>query len=84
MPHNLFNTLQNFTPSEGRQGQFYSLPQLEREGVGPISRLPVSLRIVLESVLRNFDGKKIREQDVRALANWQAKAERTEEIPFVV
>ncbi|HJU56934.1 MAG TPA: aconitate hydratase AcnA, partial [Pyrinomonadaceae bacterium] len=58
--------------------------QLEREGVGPISRLPVSLRIVLESVLRNFDGKKIREQDVRALANWQAKAERTEEIPFIV
>ena len=84
MPHNLFNTLQNFTPAEGRQGQFYSLPQLEREGVGPISRLPVSLRVVLESVLRNFDGKKIREQDVRALANWQAKAERTEEIPFVV
>jgi aconitate hydratase len=84
MPHNLFNTLQSFTPAEGRQGQFYSLPQLEREGVGPISRLPVSIRIVLESVLRNFDGKKIREQDVRTLANWQAKAERTEEIPFVV
>ncbi|HWT02920.1 MAG TPA: aconitate hydratase [Pyrinomonadaceae bacterium] len=84
MPHNLFNTLQNFTPSEGRQGQFYSLPQLEREGVGPISRLPVSIRVVLESVLRNFDEKKIREQDVRSLANWQAKAERTEEIPFVV
>ncbi len=84
MPHNLFNTLQSFTPAAGLQGQFYSLPQLEREGVGPISRLPVSIRIVLESVLRNFDGKKIREQDVRTLANWKANAERTEEIPFVV
>ncbi len=84
MPHNLFNTLQNFSPAEGRKGHFYSLPQLEKEGVGPISRLPVSLRIVLESVLRNYDGKKIREQDVRTLANWKANAERTEEIPFIV
>jgi len=84
MPHNLFNTLQTFTPSEGREGQFYSLPQLEREGIGPVSRLPVSIRIVLESVLRNFDGKKIREQEVRSLANWKADAERTEEIPFIV
>jgi aconitate hydratase len=84
MPHNLFNTLQKFTPTQGQEGQFYSLPQLEREGVGPISRLPVSIRIVLESVLRNFDGKKIREQEVRALANWKADAERTEEIPFIV
>src|SRR3954470_13009668 len=84
MPHNLFNTLQTFSPSEGHKGQFYSLPQLEKEGIGPISRLPVSIRIVLESVLRNFDGKKIREQEVRALANWKANAERTEEIPFIV
>src|SRR5438045_7603925 len=84
MPHNLFNTLQNFTPTQGHEGQFYSLPQLEREGVGPISRLPVSLRIVLEAVLRNYDGKKITEEDVRALANWRATAERTQEIPFVV
>jgi aconitate hydratase len=84
MPHNLFNTLQTFSPSAGREGQFYSLPQLEKEGVGPVSRLPVSIRIVLESVLRNFDGKKIREQDVRTLANWKPSAERTEEIPFIV
>jgi aconitase A len=84
MPHNLFNTLQKFDPVSGREGQFYSLPQLEKEDVGPISRLPVSIRIVLEAVLRNYDGKKIREQDVRALANWKANAERTEEIPFIV
>jgi aconitate hydratase len=84
MPHNLFNSLQNFPAGASRTGQFYSLPQLEKEGVGPVSRLPVSIRIVLESVLRNFDGKKISENDVRTLANWQAKAERTAEIPFVV
>ena len=47
---------------------------LEKAGVGPISRLPVSIRIVLESVLRNCDGKRVREDDVRALANWKAKA----------
>lgn len=82
--HNLFDTLQTFAVAGGKTGQYYSLPQLERAGVGPISRLPVSIRIVLESVLRNFDGKRITENDVRTLANWQAKAERTAEIPFVV
>lgn len=84
MPHNLFNSLQDFHPGAGRTGKFYSLPQLEREGIGPISKLPVSIRIVLESVLRNCDGTKITESDVRALANWKANAERTEEVPFVV
>jgi aconitate hydratase len=84
MPHQLFNALQEFPTGAGRKGQFYSLPQLEKEGVGPISRLPVSLRIVLESVLRNFDGKRIREADIRSLANWKPNADRTEEIPFVV
>src|SRR5712664_540040 len=84
MSHNLFNTLQTFSLGSGRTGKFYSLAQLEKDGIGPISTLPVSLRIVLESVLRNYDGKKITEADVRTLANWGAKAERTEEIPFVV
>src|SRR3954447_486559 len=84
MPHNLFNSLQNFTPNANSSGQFYSLPQLEQEGVGKISRLPVSIRIVLESVLRNFDGSKITEDDVRAIANWQPNADRNEEVPFTV
>src|SRR5262249_16522571 len=84
MSHQLFNSLQEFPTGSGHRGQFYSLPQLEKQGVGPISRLPVSIRIVLESVLRNFDGKKVREADVRNLANWKANAVRTEEIPFVV
>src|ERR1700730_18385581 len=84
MPHNLFNSLQSFAPTTGKTGQFYSLPQLEKEGIGPISRLPVSIRIVLESVLRNFDGEKITEDDVRSVANWRPNGERTEEVPFVV
>ena len=84
MPQGLFNSLQTFQATTAQTGKFYSLPQLEKEGVGPISKLPVSIRIVLESVLRNCDGKKITEDDVRALANWQPNGERTEEIPFVV
>src|ERR671927_940396 len=84
MSHNLFNTLQTFTTEKGKSGQFYSLPRLEQEGIGPVSRLPVSIRVVLESVLRNYDGEKITEDDVRAIAGWQAHAERTEEVPFTV
>src|ERR671917_824423 len=84
MSHNLFNTLQTFETEKGKSGQFYSLPQLEKEGVGPVSRLPVSIRVVLESVLRNYDEKVVEESDVRALANWQAVAERTDEVPFSV
>src|SRR5260370_18851217 len=84
MPHNLFNSLQTFTPASGKTGQLYSLPQLEKEGVARVSRLPVSIRIVLESGLRNFDGQKITEDDVRSVANWRPNAERTEEVPFVV
>ncbi|MGA7616126.1 MAG: aconitate hydratase [Thermoanaerobaculia bacterium] len=84
MPHNLFKTLQKFDAGEGRDGQYYSLPQLEKEGIGPVSKLPVSIRIVLESVLRNYDGKRITEEHVRALANWKPNAARTEEIPFMV
>src|SRR3954447_8806655 len=84
MAHNLFDTLTAFDAGAGSRGQFYSLPQLTRSGVADVSHLPVTIRIVLESVLRNFDGKRIREQDIRNLANWSANAERTEEVPFVV
>src|SRR5947207_9472180 len=84
MPQGLFNSLQTFKVTTAQTGRLYSLPQLEKEGIGPISKLPVSLRIVLESVLRSCDEKRIREADVRTLANWKPKAERTAEIPFVV
>src|SRR5512137_1800688 len=81
---NLFETRQQFDLGTGQQGTFYSLPQLEKAGVGPVSSLPVSIRLVLESVLRNCDGRRVSETAVRALASWQPNAPRTEEIPFVV
>ncbi len=84
MTHSLFNTLQEFNAGGGKKGKFYSLPALETAGIGKISRLPVSIRIVLESVLRNYDGKKVTEDHVRQLANWAPNAPRTDEIPFVV
>ncbi len=79
-----FQTLQTFDLGNNIQGWLFSLPALEKQGIGPISRLPISIRIVLESVLRNCDGKRVREEDVRALANWNAKAPAQVEIPFVV
>ncbi|HEX2061839.1 MAG TPA: aconitate hydratase [Thermoanaerobaculia bacterium] len=84
MAHNTFSTLDSFPLGSGQSGRFYSLPKLEQAGIGPVSRLPVSIRVVLESVLRNVDGRKITENDVRTLANWGCSAERTEEIPFMV
>jgi aconitate hydratase len=80
----LFGTLQRFDLGDGRQGWLYSLPALERALGTPISRLPVSLRIILESVLRNCDGVRVSETAVRELAAWQPQAPRKTEIPFVV
>lgn len=77
-------TLKNFDLSNGKQGKCYSLEALEAQGFGKISRLPVSIRIVLESVLRNCDGLKISEQDVKNLAAWKPTESRVNEIPFVV
>src|SRR5919197_1351882 len=79
-----FKTLKKFDAGGGREGFFHSLPALEEQGVGKISRLPVSIRIVLESILRNCDGEKVRRKDVEALATWNAKSPANEEIPFVV
>ncbi len=79
-----FKTLKKFEAGKGREGFLHSLPALEEQGVGKISRLPVSIRIVLESVLRNCDGEKVRRKDVETLANWNAKSPANEEIPFVV
>src|SRR5712675_2503527 len=79
-----FKALKKFDAGKGREGLFFSLPALEEQGIGKLSRLPVSIRIVLESVLRNCDGKKVRHKDVEALAKWNAKKPANEEIPFVV
>jgi aconitate hydratase len=81
--HAFAKTLKTFKTASGKEGQFYSLPALARSFPN-VSRLPVSLRIVLESVLRNCDGQKVTKEHVEQLANWGATAERTDEIPFVV
>src|SRR6201985_2427777 len=78
------NMVRSFDAGAGKKGIYFSLPALEEAGVGKVSRLPVSIRIVLESVLRNCDGKKVAEKDVAVLANWNAKEPAKEEIPFVV
>jgi aconitate hydratase len=79
MPHDLYGTLQ---PLKG--GRFYSLPRLGKALDIDVARLPVSIRIVLESVLRNCDDRKVTQAHVRQLAGWRPNAPRTEEIPFVV
>jgi aconitate hydratase len=82
-PHPFAGTRKSFTTASGRQGQLYSLPELSKTHPN-IRRLPVSIRIVLESVLRNCDGVKVGPEHVAALANWQPIAPRSDEIPFVV
>ncbi len=84
MSHHPLDTLKEFTISGSHKGKFHSLPALQKALGVNIDRLPVSIRIVLESVLRNCDGNKVTEAHVRQLANWKPKADRTDEIPFVV
>ena len=84
MPHDTFAALQEFRLASGKTSRYYALAALEAAGLGRISRLPVSLRIVLEAVLRNCDGRKVTAEHVRQLAAWQPNAPRTAEIPFVV
>jgi len=84
MSQPIFDTLRSFPAGNGRTGQLHSLPRLEELGVGPLARLPVSLRIVLESLVRHADGRRVRAEDVERLARWEPAGARTEEIPFVV
>ena len=79
-----FKTLRKFDAGKSREGWFHSLPGLEEQGIGKISRLPVSIRIVLESVLRNCDEKKVRRKDIETLAKWNAKSPANAEVPFIV
>ena len=81
--HAFANTLKSFKTASGKEGQFYSLPALAKQ-YPQIQRLPVSIRIVLESVLRNCDGRKVTAEHVQQLAHWAPNAARTDEIPFVV
>ena len=81
--HAFEETLKSFKTASGKPGMFYSLPALTKQFPN-IARLPISLRIVLESVLRNCDGKRVTAQHIAELANWKPNAARTQEIPFVV
>ncbi|CAM4080452.1 aconitate hydratase AcnA [Bordetella tumulicola] len=83
MPHNTFNTLKNFKIGD-KSCQLYSLPALGKALGVDVQRLPISIRVVLESVLRNCDGQKVTEEHVKQLASWQANTKREDEIPFVV
>ena len=83
IPHAFAATRQHFLTASGAKGYFYSLPVLAQQ-FPSVKRLPVSIRIVLESVLRNCDGLKVTAEHVAQLAQWQPQAERTDEIPFVV
>jgi len=80
----MIDVRQRLELSSGGPRTYCSLPRLEKEGFAAISRLPVSLRILLESVLRHLDGQRVRDEDVEALARWQPGAARTAEVPFVV
>ena len=84
MTQDAFNSLRDFTPSAGRSGKYHSLAALEEAGLGRISRLPRSIRVVLEALVRHCDGKKVTPEHVKALAAWQANGARTTEIPFIV
>ena len=82
-PHAFASTLANFQTASGKVGRLYSLPVLAQQ-FPQIHRLPVSIRIVLESVLRHCDGRKVGVEHVQQLAQWQPHAARKDEIPFVV
>src|SRR5438132_11682642 len=81
--HAFAATRKTFKTASGKTGQFYSLPALAKQFPN-VARLPVSMRIVLESVLRNCDGKKVTPEHVVEVAGWQPNAPRLDEIPFVV
>ncbi len=83
MTNNPFKTLKDFKLASGKTGRLHSLPVLSRR-FPSVKRLPVSIRIVLESVLRNCDGLKVTAEHVEQLANWKPNADRVDEIPFVV
>ena len=68
----------------GCKGTIYSLVALEKQLDAKLSRLPISVRVVLESLLRNCDGHVVQEEQVRELARWQPNGKRESELPFTV
>lgn len=81
---NEFPNTMNALKSLGKNRFYYSLPALEEQGVGPIKRLPLSIRILLEALLRKCGTTFIKEDDVRRLANWNPKRPFDGDLPFIV
>lgn len=79
---NPFQSRDSFDTGNGRAG-IYRLSRLEQLGLTRIGRLPYSIRVLLESVLRNCDGHVVTEEDVRNLAAWNAEDPAKLEIPFM-
>ncbi len=79
---NPFETLRSL--QNEKKHLYYSLPVLEEKKIGKISRLPVSIRVMLESLLRNCDGQRVKEEDIQRLATWNPKKPFSEDIPFCV
>ena len=77
-----FNARDTFDTGSG-QADYYRLSRLDELGVGAIDNLPFSIRILLESVLRNCDGFVVTEEDVKNLATWNAASPAKVEIPFM-
>jgi aconitate hydratase len=83
MTHAYANTVKPLAIGKSKKARYFSLPELAKQFPN-VRRMPISMRIVLESVLRNCDGKKVTAEHVKQVANWKPKAQRSDEIPFVV
>jgi len=70
------------TKLDGTQAEYYKLETLEKNGVGAVSRLPFSIKVLLESVVRNCNNYDVTEEAVHQLANWKAKEQSLAEVPF--
>jgi len=81
MSENAFQAQKHFDLN-GKKYRYYDLKALEEAGIGKISRLPFSIRVLLESVLRQYDGKVIHEDHVKGLAKWREKGEVAGDVPF--
>ena len=62
---------------------YYRLQKLEEDGLGVVSRLPFSIKVLLEAVLRKCDGYVVTQGDVRDLAAWNAESPNRVELPFM-
>jgi aconitate hydratase A / 2-methylisocitrate dehydratase len=79
--YNPFNSRASLETQGGR-ATIFRLDALEKAGLGSVSKLPFSIKVLLEAVLRNCDGKLIKESEVAALAGWKAKSPAPHEVPF--